>query len=180
MPWYRDLDIDTIGDVVKIVLNMRGINEFLFHLVELKANGMRWNKSFIDSVIGGVKAFAYDNSIWYNPLPPEWASEFLTFDMRKEITDDDIEKSNFLQEAIIYWHGTLNLQDNDIKVLAAINQEKEISLSRCSEMTGMTLAGCGRSLNKLVELGYIKKTKKGRALEYSVTRKGANVYSERK
>lgn len=180
LPWYRDLDIDTIGDVVKIVLNMRGINEFLFHLVELKANGMRWNKSFVESVIGGYKAFSRDNMIWYNTLPAKWASEFLTFDMRNDIKDEDIEKSNFLQEAIVYWHGSLDLKDNERKVLAAINQEKEITMSRCSEMTDMTLARCGRTLMKLVELGYIKKTKKGRSLVYSVTRKGANVYRERK
>ena len=100
---YMKIDSTISEYVAEKVNSMKRREPFFYHLVEPTADGLRWNEDFISSVIGSSRIFDFTDNIWSMQVPDKWIKEFLRFDMKQKIKNEDINRSDFLKNALKYW-----------------------------------------------------------------------------
>lgn len=102
---YMKIDSTISEYVAEKVKLMKRREPFFYHLVEPTDEGLQWNEDFINSVIGSSRIFDFTDTIWSMMMPDKWEKEFLRFDMKKKIKNEDINKSNYLMSAVRYWRN---------------------------------------------------------------------------
>lgn len=102
---FREID-NTISEfVIDVIKAMKQREVFFYRLTEPTAAGLKWNNSFIDCVVGSFNAFGFFDTAWSALIPDKWKDEFMRFDLKWKIKEEDIMKSDFLSGAIKYWRN---------------------------------------------------------------------------
>jgi hypothetical protein len=101
---YRAMDeIFTEELILDELLKHKNNRNFLYHLVEKKSEGIDWNQEFIRCVIHYGLVFHDRESKWMQIVPMKWRDEFLHFDMKSKLSEEQIKQSLFLTEAWKWW-----------------------------------------------------------------------------
>lgn len=178
---YRSFDpLEIVTDIAAVALKIRNIDEFLYHLVVPNSGGLKWSKVFIENVIGAYSAFSQNDLIWYNTLPPKWADEFLNFKMQREISENDIAQSKFLQSAKEYWKDAQDLDENELTILSVIVGTQQATMKQFVSATGKNTATCSRYVKNLMDRGYIRPEKEGITTTYKAATKGVKAFNNHK
>ena len=124
---YREIDPKISEFIIEGVIDRKLSEVFVLQLVKYVDGELQWNTEFIDAVLGTLRVFAYETSLWRDIIPEKWKAEFMRFNMQTAITKDEIENSEYLQYALRYWKSKLDLTEEEKGKLAYILDQGSIT-----------------------------------------------------
>lgn len=89
--------------IYPVIKRMPNKMRFWYGLVTLRGDIFEWNDEFINAVFGGRKILKKAFTYWEDVVPPRWKDDIRKLDFEKDIREEDIHKSDFLQCALGWW-----------------------------------------------------------------------------